>query len=295
MVFTWGEADRKGDVASACKPWYTHFLLAALEGGKSASLDDKVAQFQPGLASINEKLGHKDREITWRHLSNQVSCYGVEERPGEAYDYSDYNISLFFDTLFLGVYGSSWKNLDDELLHPKLTDILQCLDTPTFLAFGLENRPGRLAVSPRDFARFGLLYLRQGRWKGRQILRREHVSLATSSPLPNRIPRTAGKPAEMIPAQRSIGGGNNQCDHLGSYSFTWWTNGVDREGKRHWPDAPLKAYGAFGHGGVRAMVVLPGLGIVTSWNDSKIKSREAENEALRLLVEACAGKKSGSQ
>jgi hypothetical protein len=99
----------------------------------------------------------------------------------------------------------------------------------------------------------------------------------------------------MIAGQRSIGGGNNQCDHLGSYSFTWWTNGVDRDGKRHWPDAPLNAYGAFGHGGIRAMVVLPGLGIVTSWNDSRIKSREAEDEALRLLVEACAARKPASK
>ena len=42
----------------------------------------------------------------------------------------------------------------------------------------------------------------------------------------------------MLPGQRSIGGKSNQTDHFGSYSFAWWTNGVDRGGKRHWPGVP---------------------------------------------------------
>ncbi len=94
----------------------------------------------------------------------------------------------------------------------------------------------------------------------------------------------------MVEGQRSIGSRNipdNQCDHMGSYSFLWWTNGVDRDGRRHWPNAPHDAYGAFGHGGPRAMVVIPSLDVIVSWNDANIKSREAENEALRLLTEAC--------
>jgi hypothetical protein len=67
----------------------------------------------------------------------------------------------------------------------------------------------------------------------------------------------------------------------------WWVNGVDREGRRHWPDAPLDTYGAFGHGGPRVMVVIPSLDLVMAWNDADIHSREAENQALKLLREAC--------
>ena len=71
---------------------------------------------------------------------------------------------------------------------------------------------------------------------------------------------------------------------VGSYSFLWWTNGVDRAGKRHWPDVPVDTYGAFGHGGLRAMVVLPALDLIISWNDTRIRARTKENHALRLLV-----------
>jgi len=290
MVYTWGDATKRMDVASACKPWYTHFLLKAIEDGKVPGVDEKIIRWEPRLKGLNAKRGYKDRQITWRHLANQVSCYGVEERPGEAYDYSDYNMALFFDTLFLKVYGSSWKTVDDQVLPPLLTDKIGCQDNPTFMAFGTGNRPGRVGVSARDFARFGLLYLRGGKWNGQQLIDPEHVKLATTTPLGNSIPRTTGRSAEMIPGQRSIGGGNNQTDHLGSYSFAWWTNGTDRDGRRHWPDVPTDTFGAFGHGGKRAMVVLPVLDLIVCWNDSKINGREMENRALRLAVEACRAK-----
>ena len=34
LVYTWGDATQRGDVASACKPWFSHFLFKALENGK---------------------------------------------------------------------------------------------------------------------------------------------------------------------------------------------------------------------------------------------------------------------
>jgi len=45
-----------------------------------------------------------------------------------------------------------------------------------------ERRPGRLALSWRDFARFGLLYLRHGKWRDKQLLDSERVEMAISSP-----------------------------------------------------------------------------------------------------------------
>jgi hypothetical protein len=95
----------------------------------------------------------------------------------------------------------------------------------------------------------------------------------------------------MIPQQRSIGSKNipdNQCDHVGSYSWLWWTNGIGRDGTRHWPDVPVDTYGCFGHGGLRAMVVMPGLDLIVSWNDTRIRGAERENHALGLLVKAAS-------
>jgi len=289
LVYTWGDAARRGDVASAAKPVYAHFLFKALEDRRISSLDERVVKYEPRLAQINGKLGHKDRFITWRHLATQTSCYGVIEKPGTAFDYNDWQMALFWDLLFCRVYGTDYQNVDRTVLRPLLTDVLECEDEPTLMAFGVHDRPGRLAVSPRDFARFGLLYLRQGRWRGRSLLRADLARMAVSDPLPNRIPRAGMQAAEMLPGQRSIGSRripDNQTDHLGSYSWLWWINGVDRRGKRHWPDAPRDVYGAFGHGGRRAMVVIPSLDLVASWNDARICNRDMENHVPALLARA---------
>jgi len=289
MIYTWGDAGKRKDVASAAKPVYAHFLFKAVEQGRISSLDEKVNKCQPQLNQINKDLDYKDRDITWRHMANQISCYGLTEAPGTAFAYNDWQMALFWDTLFKKVYSVSYETVDAEVLHPNLTDQLGCQDNPTFMAFGLKDRPGRLAISPRDFARFGLLYLREGKWKDKQLISREHAIMAVTSPLLNSIPRTEGQEAQMIPAQRSIGSKripDNQCDHLGSYSWLWWTNGLDRDGKRHWSDAPVDTYGCFGHGGRRAMVVMPSLALIVSWNDTKIQTSEMENHALRLLKDS---------
>jgi len=289
MVYTWGEAGRRRDVASAAKPIYSHFLLKAVEDGLIPSFNQPVCEWEPKLRRLNKKLNYKDRRITWRHLAFQTACYGLADEPGEAFDYNDWQMALFWDLLFKKVYGAEFDTVDAKVLHPKLTDVLQCEDQPSFMAFGTGDRPGRTAISPRDFARFGLLYMRGGKWKDKRLISEKFAKMAVTSPLPLSIPRTQAGAAEMLEGQRSIGSRripDNQCDHVGSYSWLWWTNGVGRQGKHHWPDVPPDAYGCFGHGGMRAMVVIPSLDLIISWNDTKIEGAEKENHALGLLVQA---------
>ena len=288
LVYTWGDAGRRMDVASAAKPIYAHFLFKAVEDGRISGFDELVCQWEPRLRQVKKRNGKTGR-ITWRHMANQISCYGLVEAPGTAYAYNDWQMALLFDTLFTKVYGASLDTVDESVLHAQLSDLIGCQDNPTFLAFGTGDRPGRVGISPRDFARFGLLYLRQGKWKDKQLLSPELARLAVTSPVPNTIPRAGNEAAEMIPGQRSIGSRripDNQTDHMGSYSWLWWINGVDREGKRHWLGVPNSAYGCFGHGGKRAMVVLPNLDLIVSWNNTRIEGRQKEGEALRRLVEA---------
>ncbi|MBI2300693.1 MAG: hypothetical protein HYU66_17430 [Armatimonadetes bacterium] len=289
MAYLWGDPARRSDVASAAKPVYVHFLFKALEDGRIAGLDDAVAPLEPRLADLNPALGRKDARITWRHLANQTSCYGVAEAPGTAFCYNDWQMALFWDLLFLRVYGARYDTVDRDVLHALLTDPLGCQDEPTFLAFGPDDRPGRLAISPRDFARFGLLYLRGGRWGDRTLLSATHSAQAIGEPLPNAVPRSAGQPADMLPGQRSLGSQrvpDNQTDHLGSYSWLWWLNGVDRAAARQWPAAPTDVFGCFGHGGREVMAAFPGLDLIVSWNEAGIESREGQNEAFRRLCAA---------
>ena len=58
--------------------------MLALERGYIGSADDRVVEWEPRLATLNAALGHKDRNISWRHMANQISCYEIEARPGTA-------------------------------------------------------------------------------------------------------------------------------------------------------------------------------------------------------------------
>ena len=294
LVYSWGNMTTRGDVASAAKPWYSTLLFKAVEEGRLASLDTRAVEFEPRLGMLNSPLGFKDTNITFRHFANQTSCYGVQEHPGAAYDYNDWQMALFWDTLFLNVYGATYATVDATVLQPRLTSTLQCQDSPTFMAFGTGDRPGRLAVSPRDFARFGLLYLNQGNWNGTQVISQAHARMAVTNALPLAIPRTAGVAAGMIPGQRTIGSTtvpDNQTDHDGCYSWLWWVNGIQRNGLRRWPDAPTDVFTCLGHAnGQRGIAVMPSEDIVISWNDTTLGSRPADphplNPVFQYIMEA---------
>jgi hypothetical protein len=287
LVYAWGDPARRGDIASAAKPIYGFFLFKAVVSRRLSSIDVDAVTYAPGLTTLNPGLGHKDRRITFRHFATQTSGYGVTDVPGAAFDYNDWQMALFWDTLFLGVWRTSYREVDRAVLERELCDTIQCEDAPTFLAFGAEDRAGRVAISPRDFARFALLYLRGGVWNDTVLLPVAVVRESLQSPLPNSLPQTAGVPAPMLPNQRTIGSTtipDNQTDHLGSYSFMWWVNGIDRQGRRLWPDAPLDAFMASGHGARRAAVVIPSLDLVATWNDTNISGWPAANQALEALL-----------
>jgi hypothetical protein len=288
LVYSWGDSTRRGDVASAAKPWYAHFLFKAVEEKLLPGVDTRAVDFEPRLSSLNPELNFKDRLITFRHFATQTSCYGVSETPGTAYNYNDYQMALFWDLLFLKIYGATYETVDEKVLRPRLTDLLQCEDTPTLLAFGVKDRAGRLAVSPRDFARFGLLYLREGNWNGKQLISRKHARMAVSEPLPLSLPRTKAKEASMITGQRSIGSKNipdDQNEHSGSYSWLWWVNGVKHDGTRRWPGAPKRAYACLGHkNGKRGIAVLPEHDLIISWNDSRLDSMPEDPHPVGELL-----------
>jgi len=298
MVYAWGNHTKPGDVASACKPFFSHFLFKALEEGKVPSLDEKVVRYEPRLGQINKDLGFKDKDITWRHFATQTSCYQVTDKPGSAFCYNDWQMALFWDLLFTRVYGADYATVDEKVLRPLLTDAIGCQDKPTMMAFGLKDRPGRVKISPRDFCRFGLLYLNRGQWNGKSLLNEKLAVMAVTRPLLAALPRASRKLAEIIPGQRSLGSTekpDNQCPHQGSYSFLWWVNGLDEKGKRLWPGVPEDAYGAFGHGGPRAMALIPSLGLVVSWNDAKLKGWEQVGRAIKLCADAVTDRPAATQ
>ena len=183
------------------------------------------------------------------------------------------------------VYG---KHRDD-VLRERLGEVLGFEDAYSFEAFGAKDRPGRLAVSVRDFARFGLMYLRGGKWREKQGLKAELVKIAVSSPVRAELPLTSGREAAMLAGQRTIGGTRNITPlGPGQYSFNWWVNGRDREGKRLFEELPEGTYVASGHGGRRELYVIPEWDLVVVWNDANVNDHDGPGVpgAARLLREA---------
>ena len=185
MVYSWGDQSKSSDVASAMKPVLSTLLLMAVQEGRLKSVEEPVAEFDPRLKTLNNG---KDAGITWRHLASQTSGYGLVEAPGRAWSYNDYALALYYDTLTQSVFGTNGT----EVLRTRIAEPLQFEDRCTFEAFGSNDRPGRLALSARDFARFGLLYLRHGKWRDKQLLDPKLGDMAVSSPLAADTPLTSG-------------------------------------------------------------------------------------------------------
>ncbi|CAA9219578.1 MAG: hypothetical protein AVDCRST_MAG77-402 [uncultured Chloroflexi bacterium] len=295
QVHTWGDHTYSADLASARKPVVSTLLLLAVQEGLIESVDEPLVKWEPGLREIN---GGKDAGITWRHLASQTSGYGWSEAPGAAWSYNDYALALYYDTLVNRVFkrDGTWE------LQQRLARPLGFEDPAHFNALvgepprTPEPRRGRIAMSPRDTARFGLLYLRGGAWRGKQLVRRDLVDLALTSLVPADLPATAGVDAEMLPGQISHGGGKRtNARGPGQYSFNWWLNLPDRNGDLLFDAAPRDSYVAIGLGMARGLWVIPSLDLVVAWqganwsSDDKVNPGQmasVHNTAARLMVEA---------
>jgi CubicO group peptidase (beta-lactamase class C family) len=281
LAYSWGDIARSHDIASAVKPVISTLLWMAVQEGTIASPDAFISDVEPALIG-------KDAQITWRHLASQTSGYGLSERPGDAYAYNDYALALYYDTLMAKVFRADGT----AVLRERLADPLGFEDSFTFDAFGDPDRAGRLAVSVRDLARFGVLMLHCGVWDDRVLLKPSSVRGMLSSVVPANLPRSNGVDAPMLPNQRTLGGEKNQTPTgPGFYSFNWWVNGSDAQGRRLWVDAPTDTFAALGHGGKHALWVIPSLDLVVTWNDGSIADHDASpgnaetlaNRAIRLL------------
>jgi CubicO group peptidase (beta-lactamase class C family) len=247
MIHEWGDTAFRNDVASSIKPIYAFLTFQAIEEGRLASLDERVVKWVPELAELNPELGSTECEITFRHLLSQTSCYGLMEDTGAAFAYNDYATGLLVWTLFSRVYGLPPAQYDELLNGELLGGFLGFEDRPT--ATHPRSTRGRIRISVRDLARFALLYLRGGEWRGRQVLRKDLFAEALSDPLPQDFPRTAGVEAGHLEEVESIGGGKDQKGHMGCLGYFWWFNRVTPDGTRLLPDAPAGTYMGSGYGG----------------------------------------------
>ncbi len=224
---------------SVAKSFLSAVFGIAVADGKIRSLDDKVTDYVPSLS------GSAYDGVTIRNALNMASGVRFNE------DYLDFwsDINKMGRTLALGASmdefaaGISererpqgimrqYTSIDTHVLAMVLREatgrsLIDLVGEQIVSAIGFEKTPhyltdgygvafalGGLNITSRDYARFGQMYLDEGRWDGRQIIPREW---AVQSVQPT-------APAESV-----------RNDDFG-YGFQWWIpefggDGQFREGE----------------------------------------------------------------
>jgi CubicO group peptidase (beta-lactamase class C family) len=250
---------------SAAKSYLSTVAGLAVDAKLIRNVDEKVKEYV-----WDENFdGTHNGKITWRHLLDQSSDWSgclfeicdwadrpeprngtLDEwknrklyEPGTRYKYNDVRVNLLAYSLL-----QVWRKPLPVVLKEKIMDPIGA--SPTWRWYGYENSfvnidgimmqsvsggghfGGGLFINTLDHARFGLLFARQGKWKGQQLLSEQWIRMATQ-------PSAA----------------NN------SYGFMWWINQNEALGK-----VSKSTYYAAGFGG-NYIIIDPDhdLVIVTRW------------------------------
>ncbi|HJZ55880.1 MAG TPA: serine hydrolase [Gemmataceae bacterium] len=243
LVKEWGPVAMRWDIKSATKGTLGSTLLGLAVDAKLVKLDDLAQKHYPTIGTefpANDKdwLG----EITVRHLATMTAGFDDGRPP-----------KLVYRPGTKGIYSNDTSNMLAELLTLRYgEDLAAVLKREVMDPIGMpaddwrwrtnQFRPKEvggitsrefasgLTITHRGLARIGYLYLREGRWKDKQILSREYVKTATT---PTKLP--APWPF---------------------YAFYWGSNA-----NGSYPDMPKDTFWALGLGD-SFVVVCPSLALV---------------------------------
>jgi CubicO group peptidase (beta-lactamase class C family) len=226
VVMTWGDQRRRYDLKSTTKALGVTALGLAIADGK-VKLDDRAIDRHPTIGLLPEDNNADDDRrgrITLLHLATQTAGFdkpgGYNKllfEPGARWFYSDAGPNwlaecltlayrrdlrdLLFERVFTPIGISpddlAWR---DNAYRPKLID-------------GIPRREFGSGISADvdAMARIGYLYLREGRWRDRQLLPKSFVDQARTT-----VPGVAGLP----PYDPK----NEHGDASGHYGLLWWNN-----------------------------------------------------------------------
>lgn len=258
LVFSWGDSRKRYDLKSTTKSFGAAALGLAILDGKMR-LEDKARQHHPTLGKppeANAQTGWLN-DITLLHLASQTAGFDKPGgyvpllfRPGSEWSYSDSGPNWLAECVTL-VYR---RDLD-ELLFERLFTPLG-IQRHDLVWRKNQYRPETIeGITRREFgsgisanvdamARFGLLWLRGGAWKDRQLLPRDFVAKVRTT-----VP---GVPGLTVRKAEDYGRAANH------YGLLWWNNADEAlEG------LPLDTYWTWGlHDSL--IVVMPTLDIVVA-------------------------------
>ena len=249
IVAEWGDTKRVDMTFSVTKSFLSTMAGLAEDQGLIANTKDLVGNYVwDGTFD-----GAHNSKITWEHLLQQNSAWSGElwggkdwadrppskggiddwrfeqpKEPGTVMEYNDVRVNVLAYSL-----TQVWRKPMPLVLKEQIMDKIGA--STTWRWFGYEeawteidgikmksvtgggHSGGGLFISAEDMARFGMLFLNDGKWKNEKLISSEWIKKATSPSVPN-----------------------------ANYGYMWWLN---QKGDRHWKGLSEDIYYAAGFGG----------------------------------------------
>ncbi len=266
IIAKWGDTKRVDMTFSVTKSFLSTMAGLAEDKGLIANTSDKVARYiWDGTFE-----GEHNSKITWEHLLQQNSAWSGElwggkdwadrppreggiddwkfekpKEPGTVMEYNDVRVNVLAYSL-----THVWRNPMPLVLKENIMDKIGA--STTWRWHGYENAWAEIDglkmksvtggghsgagifISAEDMARFGLLFLNDGKWDDEQIISESWIQKATTPSVPNV-----------------------------NYGYMWWLN---KKGDRHWEGLSENIYYAAGFGGNFIVIDKEnGLVVVTRW------------------------------
>ncbi len=286
IVAQWGDVNRVDMTFSVTKSFLSTIAGLAIDQALIKKVTDTVKEYV-----WNETFkGQHNSKITWEHLLNQSSDWsgtlfglhdwadrppkegGIDDwknrelnEPGSIYKYNDVRVNLLAYSLL-----QVWRKPLPIVLKEKIMDPIGA--STTWRWYGYENSfvnidglmmqsvsggghsGGGIFINTMDQARFGLLFLRKGKWKNEQLLSEKWVKAAHQPSNPNK-----------------------------DYGYMWWMNNSQR-----WKNVSPDIYYAAGFGGNYIVIdEANDIVVVTRWMD------DSKMGVLIHLVEQSVTRKKG--
>ena len=256
LVWSWGSPTSRYELKSTTKSiGVTGLGLAVLDG--KLNLDDLAGQHYWSFGRTNKKnhgAGWLD-DITIRHLAAHTAGFEKNSArpeiifaPGTAWAYSDGGANWLADLLTL-TYQQNLKDLFFSRIFTPLgipETELSWHSAPRVKSHEVEKLEfgSGISASVNALARIGYLYLREGRWRGEQLIPPSFVAEVRSTQQ-----NVVGLP-EILPQEYG-----NASDH---YGLLWWNNS---DGTLE--NVPRDAYWSWGLKD-SLIIVIPNLDIVVA-------------------------------
>lgn len=247
IVAQWGDVNRVDMTFSVTKSFLSTTALLALDNGLIRNVSEPVKKY----VWDNSFEGQHNSKITWEHLLTQSSDWsgnlfglndwadrppkegGIDDwknrklnEPGTVFKYNDVRVNLLAYSLL-----QVWRKPLPVVIKERIMDPIGASTTWRWYGYdqsfvnidglmvqsvsGGGHHGGGLFISAIDQARFGLLFLRKGKWKNQQLLSEKWVNAAHVPSVPNP-----------------------------DYGYMWWINTSKR-----WKDVSPSLYYAAGFGG----------------------------------------------